>query len=309
MFVVALAILGVIWFLVGTRLPSAENQPLGCVGTIIDAGVARCVQAKEVLRDCGNCPEVVVMPAGKFWMGTRDSAKTTEGASAPERIVSVRAFAAGRYEVTFEEWDECAQQGACRYSPPAKWGRGRQPVTHVSWQDAQNYLRWLTSRAGTPYRLLTEAEWEYLARDGRQEAYTFGSDTRFLCEHGNGADPRSEFPWRNKLCADQTRDRYPDRTAPIGSFLPSTYGLFDLHGNVAEWVQDCWHPDFRGAPMTAVAWLQNDGGDCTRRVVRGGSWKSSPAAMASFARDAGNIASRDADYIGFRVARDLTMQQ
>ncbi len=217
----------------------------------------------EVFRDCDHCPEMVVVPAGRFTMGSPSSESGRDSDEGPQRRVTFGAkFAVGVYEVTFAEWDACVSDGGCGgYHPDdAGWGRGRRPVMRVSWDDAQAYASWLSRETGESYRLLSEAEWEYVARAGTTTRYWWGNNVG-----------------RNRANCDGCGSRWDDEsTAPVGSFGANGFGLHDVHGNVWEWVEDCWHDSYAGAPRDGSAWLGNNGGDCSRRVLRGGSWLHRP---------------------------------
>lgn len=237
----------------------------------------------EVFRDCADvCPEMVVVPAGAFTMGSN------ERIEAPPRLVTIAApFAVGRFEVSFAEWDACVAAKACPNTPTARWGRGAQPVVSVSWDESRHYLAWLSRRTGKAYRLLTEAEWEYAARAGSRTAYAWGDDVgagRANCE---GCGSR----WDGK------------QPAPVGSFPPNAFGLHDMHGNVWEWVEDCWVDGFEGAPSDGRA-RTADCPDPDERVQRGGAFLHPPAALRASVR---NNYTRDAraNGVGFRLARSL----
>jgi formylglycine-generating enzyme required for sulfatase activity len=286
----------VIPVLVGeARMPSAESLPDDLVPLTRcnaielrdgrwDVDCARLFEAIEpsllssgtVFRDCDDCPEMVVVPAGTFMMG--------EG---PQHKVTIaRPFAVGKYPVTFDEWDACVNAGGTKYEPvDSGWGRGKRPVINVSWDDAQVYVAWLSKKTGMPYRLLSEAEWEYAARAGTTTRYPWGDEPD--TNHANFRDSGSQ--WSGK------------QTAPVGSFEPNAFGLHDMIGNVWEWLQDCWNNSYSGAPTDGSAW---EAGDCGRRVVRGGSWDSYP--------ENARVADRSGDGptvryfgLGFRLARTL----
>ena len=231
-------------------------------------------------RDCAECPEMVVVPAGTYRMG-RQGQQHEVAIGAP--------FAVGRYEVTFAEWDACARDGGCpRGEAIAKdrgWGRGRRPVIKVSWDDAKRYVRWLSRKTGKPYRLPSESEWEYAARAGTQTAYSWGDEIGV-----NRANCRG--------CGSQWDG---DGTAPVGSFGANAWGLHDMHGNVWEWVEDCWNGSYAGAPADGSAWLS---GNCDERVLRGGSWNIIPSYLR-VANRLGNTSGIRYDLNGFRVARTL----
>ena len=197
------------------------------------------------------------------------------------------AFAVGAYEVTFEEWDACVAAGGCGgYRPDDRGrGRGRRPVFYMSRDDAQAYVAWLSRQTGAEYRLLSEAEWEYAARAGTETAYSWGNEVGT-----NRANCLS--------CGSQWDAR---QTAPVGSFQANAFGLHDMHGNLWEWVEDCWNGSYAGAPSDGSAWLE---GDCASRVLRGGSWGNYPRNLRSAYRDGRSAGSRNR-YHGFRVARTL----
>ena len=239
-------------------------------------------------RDCDDCPEMTVVPAGSFLMGSPPSEKGRNDHEGPVHRVRIpEPFAAGIYEVTFEEWDACVRGRGCNgYRPGGRgWGRGRRPTITVGWKDAQAYVKWLRGKTGKEYRLLSEAEWEYAARGGSSTAYHWGDDTgrnRANC-HGCGSLSKG-------------------RTAPVGSFPANGFGLHDVHGNVWEWVEDCWNDNYEGAPKDGRAW---ESGDCSRRVLRGGSWYAGQRDMRSANRFWFTAGFRNISN-GFRVARTLT---
>ena len=243
----------------------------------------------EVFRDCAVCPQMIVVPAGRFTMGSPPSEVGRSRHEGPQHDVTISApLAVGVYEVTFAEWDACVRMGGCNYTPADRhWGRGRRPVIYVSWEDAQAYVSWLARQTGARYRLLSEAEWEYVARAGWIASRHWGDNVADTCRYANGND-------RHVKC----RDGYP-RTAPVGSFAPNEFGLYDVLGNVLEWTQDCWHDSYRGAPGDGSAW---ESGDCGRRVLRGGSWFVNPWFIRSANRLSNTPVNRDI-YSGFRVAR------
>ena len=190
-------------------------------------------------------------------------------------------------EVTFAEWDACEAAGGCgAYSPgDAGWGRGQHPVINVSWNDAQRYVQWLSKKSKKPYRLLTESEWEYAARAGTQTAYSWGDQIGSGRANCDG-------------CGSQW-DNLP--TAPVGSFAANAWGLHDMHGNVWEWMEDCWNASYAKAPRNGSAWRS---GDCSRHVMRGGSWFNYSSFLRAANRDRYTTGNRYF-YLGFRVARTL----
>ena len=251
-------------------------------------------QAGERFRDCSVCPEVVVVPAGSFLMGSPPSEEGRTNIEEVQREVTIsQPLAVGVYEVTFAEWDACVTDRGCNGHRPddAGWRRGLQPVINVSWGDAQAYVAWLAEDTGRPYRLLSEAEWEYAARAGTQTPFHTGEtitpaqanyDTNYI--YGGG--------WKAK-------DRR--RTIPVGTFQPNAFGLYDVHGNIWEWTQDCWNRDVSKMSKDGRAWEE---GDCSRRVLRGGSWIFSPKVVRSASRNS-YVADYRYYYVGFRVARTL----
>ncbi len=225
-----------------------------------------------VIHDCDHCPEMVVVPAGRFEMGSPPSESGRDGDEGPQHEVAFDSpFAVGVYEVTFDEWDACVSNGGCGGYRPADqgWGRGGRPVINVSWDDAQAYASWLSRETGEEYRLLSEAEWEYVARAGTVTRYWWGD--------GIGAN-------RANCSGDGCGEGYAN-TAPVGSFGANPFGLHDVHGNVWEWVEDCWHENYARAPSNGDAWLGGQGGDCSRRVLRGGSWYNPPKNLRTALRD------------------------
>ncbi len=244
----------------------------------------------RVFRDCAVCPVMVEVPAGTYMMGSPDS----EGApdERPRHGVTIGSpIAVGAYEVTFAEWDGCVENRGCRdhHADDRGWGRGRRPVVDVNWEDAREYARWLSEETGERYRLLSEAEWEYLARAGTETARHWGPDDSEQCRYANGNDE-----------SVQCSDGY-ERTAPVGSFEPNALGLYDMIGNVIEWTDDCWNGNYKGAPADGGAWRS---GDCSRRVLRGGSWSLRPGHLRSAVRAA--IPTGERLYsLGFRVARAM----
>jgi len=200
-------------------------------------------------------------------------------------------LAIGRFEVTFAEWDACVAAGGCRRRPhDAGWGRGWQPVINVSWVDAKQYVAWLSRSTGRRYRLLTEAEWEYAARAGTDVRYWWGDQA------GRG----------DANCADCGSKWDGRQAAPVGRFAPNPFGLHDMHGNVSEWVEDCYHDRIydrsRDAPVDGRAWTSACMVEIDTRVVRGGAWHGSARSMRSSSRTSAAADHFD-NGIGFRVAR------
>jgi formylglycine-generating enzyme required for sulfatase activity len=264
-------------------------------GHVLTAQKERLLKPGETFSECVKtngdyskyCPEMVVIPAGKFMMGSPSTEKDREKDEGPQHEVTIaRPFAISKFEVTFDHWDTCVQYGGCmRWRlVGASFGGGKQPAINVSWDDAKEYVNWLSWLTGEPYRLLTEAEWEYAARAGSTGPYSFEGDASLL----------GEYAWYSENSGDHTH--------PVGEKKPNAFGLYDVHGNVFEWVEDCYHNSYDGSPRDGTAWIE---GDCSSRVVRGGAWSGGPQDLRSANR--GGITS-DEGYValGFRVGRTLS---
>ncbi len=257
----------------------------------------------QTLRDCAQCPELVIIPAGTFAMGSPASEERRSGSEGPQHTVKLPSFAAGKYEVTFAEWDACVTAGGCGgYTPKDRdWGRDRNPVIMVSWEDAQKYVAWLSAKTGKTYRLLSEAEWEYAAR-GKMEG---GPNEPAFWWGGSVSSAQANYD-ATAIYAGGVTGEYRKKTIPVGSFLPNPFGLHDVHGNASEWVQDCYSNNYlkmpvRGAPPeNGSAWQWKD---CRERVIRGGSYFNSPPGIRAAARDLSDPGVRQPN-IGFRVARN-----
>ena len=257
----------------------------------------------EVFRDCNVCPDMVVVPAGSFMMGSPETEEGRDDDEGPQYRVNIEyVLAVGVYEVTFDEWDACVRRGGCEgYEPEDEgWGRGRRPVIHVSWEDAWRYADWLAEETGEDYRLLGEAEWEYVARAGTGTARYWGETVRVQCQYANGYDRSAMTEMGAERQSAGCRDRQV-RTAPVGSYQPNGVGLHDVLGNVWEWVDDCWNGTYEDAPTDGSSWYT---GDCSLRVLRGGSWLTRPEHLRSAARLWNGTGRRFRD-AGFRVARTI----
>jgi formylglycine-generating enzyme required for sulfatase activity len=196
--------------------------------------------------------------------------------------------------VTFDEWDACVADGGCNgYAPDdGGWGRGRHPVIYVSWDNANVYVAWLSRKTGKTYRLLSEAEREYVTRAGTMTPFWWGAS--ISTRQANYSD--------DDAFGSGSKEEDRQRTLPVDSFQPNPWSLYQVHGNVSEWTQDCYHDGYAGAPSDGSAWTS---GDCSRRVVRGGAWFDSPGNLRAASR--GSDAATDWDGLeGFRLARTLT---
>lgn len=242
------------------------------------------LQNFAAFRDCADCPEMVVLPAGKFSMGSSDDEPHHTRNESPVHTVAIRRFAIGRFEVTFDDWAACTMDGGCRGNPkPSDFGsgRGRRPVVDVTWNDARGFAQWLYGRTGQIYRLPSEAELEYAARANTSTPYYTG------------------------VTIDQFQANFSQavgRTEPVGSYPPNGFGLYDMAGNVWEWAEDCWRAGYDvDGPLYGAAW---ESPGCALRVVRGGSWLSDSERLRSALRLGYGMDFRD-DSVGFRVARIL----
>ena len=254
--------------------------------------------AGRVFRDCPTCPEMVAVPAGEFMMGSPESERGRNKDEGPQRKVTIsKPFAVGKFEVTFAQWDACVAESGCTHKPgDESWGRGRRPVINVSWDDAKQFVAWLTKKTGKPYRLLTEAEWEYAAR-----GVTRASDPHPPFSTGATINYKQANYDANFKYGSGPQGLYRQKTLDVGSLPRNAFGLHDMHGNVWEWVEDCYKNSYAGAPTDGAAVASRD---CGLRVLRGGSWNYYPQLLRSAYRyaTAGGIRVENA---GFRVARSL----
>jgi formylglycine-generating enzyme required for sulfatase activity len=263
---------------------------------VLSPDAERALKPGQAFRECAkDCPEMVVVPAGEFMMGSLPTEKDRMPDEGPQhRVTIARPFAVSKYDVTFNDWDACVSVGGCPRegrAGDADWGRDTRPVIYVSWDDAQQYVAWLSQMTGKPYRLLSDAEFEYAARAGTQTAYPWGDDIG----ENNANCVGCGTQWTGSADTWQT--------APVGSFAANRFGLHDMVGNVWKWVQDCYHPNYNGAPPDGTTWT---GGDCTARVIRGGCWGAGPEYVRPAFRD--RSSTNDRNYtLGFRVGRTLVV--
>lgn len=236
-------------------------------------------------------PKMVEIPGGTYEMGSPIHEAGRSHDEGPSHTVTVDRFALGKTEVKFEEYDRFARATGRAFPNDHGWGRDKQPVINVTWKDASAYAAWLSKETGHLYRLPTEAEWEYAARAGAASAFWWGSDAQRGDEVMANCDG----------CGSQWDS---EQTAPVGSFPANGYGRRDMHGNVWEWTQDCWHGDYHGAPGDGSAWGEARGGDCAKRVIRGGSWFNGPLYVRSANRGRNDVDEANND-VGFRLARTL----
>lgn len=279
------------------RIGALTQEELGRK-TEAEAKTSRFKPGQEI-EDCANCPKLVVLPAGQVTIGSPAAEPARDKDEGPQHSVTIaKPFAVGKFEVTFEEWDACVADGGCNGHRPADQnGRGKKPVTNVSWNDAKAYVDWLSRKTGKRYRLLSEREWEYAARAGTTTRYSFGDRESELCDYANSADSSTTYDWRNQSCSDGVAAT----TAEVGRYKVNPFGLHDMHGNVWEWVEDCWNDSYQNAPTDGSAWTT---GKCDDRVLRGGSWLSPAADLRAAKRGSYKLDTR-LPAIGFRVAREL----
>jgi formylglycine-generating enzyme required for sulfatase activity len=311
-------------YLLGSLAPAA-NPGHDSLARNVPAHVPAPPHPLGTFRDCEDCPEMVALSAGAFTMGSLEDEPSRDplDEGLPRRVVIKKPVAIGKFEVTVDQFATFVSEtrmpagnlcqvivgdsGKGRRSfilgPPESSFRdpgftvgGTHPAVCISWDDAQHYVAWLRSRTGKPYRLPTEAEWEYAARAGTQTMYSFGDDASALCAHGRFADPGSSFPWRAG-CSPGAAG-----LIPVGQLRPNPWGIFDMHGNAWEWVEDCWTTNTSEIPTDGSAFLRPYG--CSMRVVRGGSWANGPSSQRSAVRrEMGKW--HHYNNIGFRVALPL----
>jgi formylglycine-generating enzyme required for sulfatase activity len=259
----------------------------------------RALKPPDRFKECDNCPEMVTVPAGTFVMGSPASEPSREADEGPQQqVVFGHMFAVGRAAVTFDEWNACVAEGGCNAYRPGDygWGRGKRPVINVSWNDAQAYVKWLSAKTGATYRLLSEAEREYVTRGCTSPAcpstpFWFGAEIS-----PDRANYDSRYSYNGSAKAQATR-----RTVATDASAPNPFGLLQVHGNVREWVEDCWNANLSGLPQDGTA---RTTGDCSGHVVRGGSWADEPKDLRS-AKRAWEVTTERQAEIGFRVARTL----
>lgn len=288
----------------------------------------------KVLHDCPECPDMVVVPSGTFLMGSPANEQGHYDEEGPQRLVKIRTFAVGKYDVTRGQWQDFlkathhATSKGCDYSllpkereANASWSNlgfaqdDSQPVVCVSWDDAHDYAQWLTETSSHTYRLLTEAEWEYAARAGTATPYPWGATASH--EYANyGGDDHAGYG------VASGRDKWV-ATSPVGSFPPNAFGLFDMHGNVMTWVEDCFSNTYAGLPTDGSAYavaspiqatgyfaFMNGTNSCSYRILRGGCWGDTPAMIRSASRNLAPalgqaLATYRSSGLGIRVARNV----
>ena len=266
-------------------------------------------------HDCADCPKMIILPKGEFQMGSLSGSGNPE--EVPVHRVSIAyRFAVAKYEITRGEYARFVNSTGyesgkgCRYLWASSWGMysdrswrdpgfnqtDRDPAVCINWDDAKAYATWLSRETSQTYRLLTESEWEYATRAGSKTSYSFGNQLSAICDHGNGSPQETHYSRESDSCDDRF-----EHTTPVGSLAPNTFGIYDVHGNVWEWTEDCWNDDYIGAPKDGSAWMS---GDCRFGVLRGGGWASDSEDLRSAVRKRDDRVHRTI-YYGFRLARTL----
>jgi formylglycine-generating enzyme required for sulfatase activity len=274
--------------------PAVGVSPPSSGATPLSPERERSLKPKDAFKECDDCPEMVVVPAGSFMMGSPTSEADRFANEGPQhRVRFTRPFAVGRYSVTFDEWDACVREGGCNgYRPSDEgWGRGNRPVINIDFNDARAYVAWLSKKTGKAYRLLTEAEQEYVTRAGTTTPFWWGrsistDQANYIGTTTYGGGKKG--PFRKK-------------TEPVDSFAPNPWGLYQVHGNVWTWTEDCWNDSYHGAPADGSAWLT---GDCSKRILRGGAYNYFARILRSAFRGPVDSDKRNNHY-GVRVARTL----
>jgi len=283
----------------------AKRQPDGVRDSVLSVTPGSGETFRDWLADgerCPVCPQMVVAPAGEFLMGSTPSeidmltkepslaafpraAEFSKKEEPQHRVTIARPFAVGSFAVTFAEWDACVADGGCNgyLAGDMGWGRGKQPIINVNWDDAQGYAAWLSRKTGNTYRLLSEAEREYVSRAGTTTAFWWGSSISTNQANFTGGA-------RGK-------------TVAVDSFQPNPWGLYNVYGNLSDWVEDCWHDSYQGAPSDGSAWTTACP-EGNRRVARGGSWSDIPWNLRAANRFSLTSSARTLN-IGFRLARTI----
>lgn len=255
--------------------------PAGTASTVTTVPPGPRYKPGETFKDCEDCPEMAALPAGSFFMGSTSLEQGHQTSEGPRHRVTIsRTFAIGVKEVTFDEYDACVRDHGCITVSDRGWGRGRRPVLNLKLVDVKNYIAWLSETTGQHYFIPSEAEWEYAARAGTETPWNTG-DT-LITEDAN---------FFNQF----------QKTVPVGSYAPNGFGLYDMHGNVLEWVQDCMDVGYVGVPNDGSAAL---GPPCNTRVARGGTYATDHAKTRSATRYSVNESTRYSD-TGIRLARSL----
>jgi formylglycine-generating enzyme required for sulfatase activity len=316
-------LVGLLLILISVASPASAEKRASTTSGKLQPGVGKA----EHFKDCPTCPEMIVVRAGKFTMGSPKTEKGREEAEGPQHEVTIaKSFAVGRFAVTRGEFagfvkdvgyttdgsclvsngsDRKEEQSDKSWRSPGFAQNDQHPVVCVNWNDAQAFAAWLSKQTEKPYRLLSEAEREYVTRAGTTSRYNFGNDEKSLCRFGNVWDLTAKKGMKGaerRPITDFTDcdDGYA-YTAPVGQFAANAFGIYDTHGNIWEWTDDCWNDNYQSAPTDGSSWKS---GDCSRRVIRGGSWYNLAVRFRSAYRLSYAHLGRS-DNLGFRVARTL----
>jgi formylglycine-generating enzyme required for sulfatase activity len=282
--------------------PAAETAPAPALVAPVSPlppELERALKPKDSFKECDNCPAMVTMPTGSFTMGSPAGEPQRSPDEGPQQQITIGAmFAVGRSEVSFDEWFACVAEGGCNAHRPGDygWGTGNRPVINVSWIDAKAYVKWLSAKTGATYRLLSESEREYVARGCTSPScpstpFWFGREI---------SPKRANYDWRYSYDGS-AKAQPPRRTVATDASEANPFGLLHVHGNVWEWVEDCWNGSLAGLPKDGAPRIT---GDCGSRVLRGGAWSAEPKDLRSAKRNWELVGERRAE-IGFRVARTL----
>lgn len=256
----------------------------------------------QVFKDCPACPEMVVIPAGSFIMGSPEQEGSKPEEIPMRRVTLGSPLAMSKHEVTWDEWNACLLEKACASGRDEGWGQGRRPVINISRGEAIRYAEWLSEKTGHQYRLPSEAQWEYAARAGSVGKHHWGDSSEPICEYASVFNAAfspydgKNWEWNYFECNDGYKE-----TAPVGLFKPNAFGLHDMLGNVREWTLDCFNGNYESAPVDGSAWMA---GECKYYVTRGGSWVTEPVYVRSAARYWVESTNQNDD-LGIRLVRTL----
>jgi len=261
---------------------------------------AQMVEPGYEFKDCDDCPIMVVIPEGQYGMGGPPIDQGRPFSEGELRLVNVPRFSVGKYEITVNQWRACVNDDGCQEIKLEDWVEGEHPVANISWTEATKYTKWLSQKTEKPYRLLTEAEWEYVARANGTRARFFGVKKEEICRFSNVYDETAEEVLGYGLESLPCSDGF-EHSAPVGTLKPNQFGVHDMVGNVWEWVEDCQATHWRNAPNDSSARVS---GICTERAYRGGSWLSHPPKYLQTHHRYKFLGSREID-LGFRIALSL----
>ena len=273
--------------IVGITIVYMVNRPAATPSKKENPEVDKTDRKEPAIHVATAYPDLVKIKPGCFEMGS-DKGEISE--RPPHKVCIKRPFYLGRFEVTFEQFDRFAKSADRKLPDDYGWGRGNRPVTDINWQEARDYSRWITKETGSRCRLPTEAEWEYAARAGTTTEYA-------LPAPGGSNDIKDQGLANCVRCGSKWDDK---QTAPVGSFKPNAWGLYDMQGNVWEWTADCWHDNYANSPTDGRAWEAENNGNCNIRVLRGGSWYYRTEDLRSADRNRYDPVARDDD-VGFRL--------